>query len=158
MKPISKNIIEKSKTIRKELDVVEKDIIDRIDYIVKTIIKTYKKKLQYWHFSNAAEDEIGDISENIYHAESHGDVSITIEPYEDLDFIDKENCEWGLEDGFPYEWLFTDFEEELKEGRKAYLEKEKQNKSKEKSENSKKVLETIKSKLSKEELKALGLK
>lgn len=69
MKPISKNIIEKSKTIRKELDVVEKDIIDRIDYIVKTILKTYKKKLHYWHFSNAEEDETGDISENIYHAE-----------------------------------------------------------------------------------------
>jgi len=164
-KPLTAEDLKAYEEARKTLGKAEGKIIDRIDYIIKTIFKAFKKRLSCWYFYGAAEGEVGEIAMDDF------DVRPTMEPYHDmlimLEYKEGKKMkkgEWGLQDGFPTRWLTEDFEEELQQGiaeYKAHKEEEKA-KEKEKQEVKEKekqeLIESAKGKLSAKERRALGIK
>jgi len=131
-------------------------IIDRIDYIVKTIHKTFNKKLNYWYFDGAREGEVGPVrldEDYIY--------LIIDSSSAELEIIDKDGDEIDLRESFFTRWLTEDFEQELIEGKELYkqAERDRDRKAKVRKEREKKgkkaLIEFAKKKLSKEELNAL---
>ena len=155
--PITAELINKVQSLNKEVNQLESQIINRIDYIITFL---FEGKDCRWWFEGAEEGEIGDIWRR-YHAH---EIWITTDPAPKISFIDKNGNDWEFEGSIPDRWLFEDFENEIIEGKKLFQERkakrnierlqlEEQNK-KEK----KQLIESVKKKLTKQELKALGIK
>lgn len=129
-KPISNKILKEWENARSIADVFEQEIIDRIDYIINEILKTFDQKLDTWYFHDAGEGSLGDLSPNL----DEKNVSFVYEIARDSDseemvILLKNGFEYSLHDGeFPTRWLFEDFEEELIQGKKDYEEKEEEKK------------------------------
>ena len=142
----------------------EKRLIDRTDYIVHKICEVYHFKLDWWDlYFHEFEGEASFEWEHFLRSDEQ--VEYCLVPYPELDMgAIIEGAEWGFETGFPRRWLFEDFEKELVEGKKSYEQKqeEKKRKNKQKREaaehRKKNLIENVKSKLTKEEIKALGIK
>jgi len=141
-------------------------ITDRVNYVIREIASIFGGKIKWWDWGNGGGEVDGHFEPDMVDRESielDGDV----EGGEWVAFLKDEKGkfteEWqfGLE--FPARFLYEDFEEELKEGIKKYKEDKvkqeeiKKQKKLEKVENKKRLLESVKSKLTKEERKALGL-
>ncbi len=151
------------KEATRKAGVLEETITQRIDYILRTIYKTFGKKFDYWYIPGE------DASLRHYELEPENDFTgYCIEPYcSSLPIYSKVvDCEINLiDEGFPSRWLYEDFEEELTQGREYYKQwkTEKENKRKEKlvksAEKKAATLKAIRQKLSPEELKLIkGLK
>lgn len=166
-KKISKSDIEKVQKLQKDLGEAEEIIHDRITYIWNTIATVFGVKLDTWYFYGAEEGSVGEFryDEDV--------MSVTVEfsnvtQINEMLIITKEGSEWGFEYGeFPTAWLFEDFEDELCEGVLLYTQQkaakklkaeQKKLKAKKDKENMKILAAAAKKKLSKEELKALGVK
>lgn len=145
----------------------EQKILDRIDYIIKTIYQTFGRRLSYWYFYGAGEGEVGNIPAHAL--KPGGYISPVCNPHKDtMVHLKNERVVDLLGDGFPSRWLYEDFEDELKLGKNNYIkhiedekarkkERAEQNKVK-KEEGAKKRGEEIKAlmaKLSPEERKLL---
>jgi len=158
--------LDKEKELYKNVEVLEK----RLDYILTTFFHQWDINLNTWYFEDAKEGEVGNILQNM-NSDSVYYIHIETNSKHDKKFhneeiviIDKFGKELYWENEIPTRWLFEDFEQEVIDG-KAKME-EKNRKSKEKREkvlasrkaNAKKIMENIKGKLSKEELKILGVK
>jgi hypothetical protein len=166
IKPLEASIMEEWKEKRVVVNKIEKTIIDRIEYIIAKAasICNISRNSFTWYFYGAEEGGMGSLSENI----TKDDVSYCVEFDRDKSWNDMEIAvgkgSYAMTDGFPTRWLFEDFEDEMKAGRKKFLEDKvkKQEEAKAKKaasvEKKKKVAEEAKKKLSKEELKALGIK
>jgi len=152
-----------------EFSKIEGQIVDRVDYILRTIFSAFSKRLDYWYFYGAGEGEIGPIKLDSWMKYEQVD-GIVLEPYPSKDFgilLKNEKgqlkYEWGLKEGFPSKWLTEDFEVELIQGVAAYKDSELQKKAKanaKREENKKKkaeLVKTAKKKLSPAEKKALGI-
>lgn len=137
-------------------------IEDRITYIIKTICKTFNCKFDTWYVYGAAEGEVGNIDGALEDDFVH--LIIESELDDDCAILTIDSREYSLRYGFPRIWLFQDFEEELINGKDLYIKKKEAEKEKKKLKLQAKqikkneTLEQIKSKLSKQELKALGVK
>jgi len=153
---ITAELINKTRSLKKEADQLEDQITDRIAYIVAFL---FEEKAYNWWFDGAEEGEVGDIWKHYYANE----IWIITDPELKISIIDKNGNDWKFEGSIPDRWLFEDFENEIIEGKKLFQERkakrnierlhlEEQNK-KEK----KQLIESAKKKLSKEELKALGV-
>lgn len=171
-KKILKSDIEKVQKLQKDLGEAEEIIHDRITYIWNTIATVFGVKLDTWYFYGAEEGSVGEFryDEDV--------MSVTVEfnkaKYSDFTqinemlIITKEGGEWDFAYGeFPTAWLFEDFEDELCEGVLLYTQQkaakklkaeQKKLKAKKDKENMKILAAAAKKKLSKEELKALGVK
>lgn len=164
----NKNSLEKIKELKKELDQIERPLVERIAYVYETIFTTtFKKKGGFCFYSVGAENGdngggIGDITKSI----SNEQVAFCIENYSSGSFsclVILGNQEWDLLDGFPARWLYEDFEEELIIGKQLHQDKINQDKkSKEENKkleklNQKKMIENIKNKLTKDELDLLKI-
>lgn len=151
---------EKAKEI---LGAKESKVIDRIDYILRSIYTTFGCEVNSWWFCGAPEGELGDLSRAIGRETVSGwEVRLDKDTNSEM-IIMLEGCEYDLWE-FPKRWLFEDFEEELSEGYKAYIKhiEEKKKRSKARREarkkEKKKALEAAKKKLTAAERKALGIK
>jgi hypothetical protein len=158
--PLSKEILSLRESAVNVLSGYDNIIESRIDYILTCIAKVFEFKIDTWYFPDAAEGTIGDFDR----AEYDDYIYIVVEVERTL----KDDCvilinnePIDLIEGIPKSWLFEDFEDELTNGRKAYLkfleDKTKKNKERyaKKKIEKKKILDSIKGKLSSEELKHL---
>jgi len=163
--PLDEEFLEKRKAAAIHLGVYNGVLEDRITYIVHEICRGFDLKYLTWYFPNAAEGEVG----NFDGAEHHDSFQIHMEYTEDgrkrsygndLVILLKDGSEWELYE-IPKHWLIEDFEEELEQGKVAYLTKleNKKKKAKEKlskkKEEEKALLEQIKKKLTPSELRLL---
>lgn len=164
--PIAPQLLADWKKLYSETSKLENQICNRIDYIVKTVFKTFGAKLSTWYFYGAEEGEMGDLNRALYTDYFSVITELVRDRNGNYNHIDmvillKDGSEWGFEGEYPTRWLFEDFEEELIEGKKKYQEKvqEEKNKKKEKDllkkQKNELLVEKAKAKLTKEELKAL---
>lgn len=159
VKVITPELVAEAEDLASRAGSLEEKITDRLHYIMLNIFNTFSKKDAYWYFYGAGEGEVGDLW-RFYHEDS---ISVVVDncPGESMVILLKDGSEWGLDDGIPTRWLYEDFEEELKQGKKKYEEKEAQrkldaaNKRKQSKEEAAKLAKIAKSKLSKKELAAL---
>ena len=157
--PITKENFVKRQELIKQLGKFDNEIEARINYIAEKISSVFNIKLDTWYFPGAEEFEIGSLDKNM----TKDIIDIMFEPtLLDCVIITKDKKELFFEDGFiPTRWLFEDFEDELKDGKKIYEKKlkefkkaEKEDKEKKKEEE-KKILKNIVAKLTSEEKKLL---
>ena len=130
---------------------------DRITYIVKSICKAFDREFYGWDYPEDHEEEINTFDDSV------DSDSVRIVFYHNTkilqDFvIVRDGEDWVLEK-IPLDWLTTDFEEELIQGRDLYLKKMEEKKTQDKinlqDKKDKQLLEQIKSKLTPAEIKAL---
>jgi hypothetical protein len=148
--------LNKEETIKwiKKTDNYESLVRERVGYIVETIMKTFKASMEGYGY-----DEGRDLSFREMIKDEYMVFGIHTNDY--LDIIDKHGQWINLVDGIPQYWLWENFEEELENGRQKYIDQEKIKKQKAKQkyiENKikrEKLLKSVKSKLTKEELKLL---
>lgn len=171
MKPLQKDFFEVKAKLEKELAPLEGTLKDRLEYIFKQVFKTFGDSFTYWYVDGAEEGQLGDISKIV----RYGDIT--------MDYVifgskggsrrDERSCpeyvimldggEWGLNDSLPKRWLFENFETELEEGKKAYIQKQAEEKKTaaekllQSKKNKQELIKSAKEKLSKAERKALGL-
>lgn len=163
-KVITKQLVEQWKTVSQQAGVFEDQIVNRIDYIVKTIFKTFDQKLEYWYFYGAGEGEVGTLRIN----DDYFSVITELGRNRNRDYdsqqmviLLKDGSEWGFDGSYPTRWLFEDFEKELIDGKKKFEEKEIARKLKQKEISAAKeqedesLIEAAKKKLSKKELAAI---
>lgn len=142
---------------------LENIITERLSYIVHTIYNIFGYQVDTWYFEDAKEGEVGDLNNNIYNGIINNIIveckSLKKEP--EILIIDKNGSEWEKDLGIPVRWLFENFEQEVIDGKKKFEEKEAARKAKNKEQSAKQKLEdqqlinSAKSKLSKNELAAL---
>jgi hypothetical protein len=144
-------------------------ITDRVNYVIREIASIFGGKIKWWDWGNGGGEVDGHFEPDMVDGES---IQLSGETDgKDWEWVallkdekGKFTEEWefhGLE--FPARFLYEDFEEELKEGIKKYKEQEVKKKEIEKQKrltrvkNKEKLLESVKTKLTPEERKALGL-
>ena len=155
-----KSDVDKWKILTKEASELEEIITDRITYIIKFWHSMFNISFFTWYFDGAGEGEVGDLYANFGPMEISsinadvGKGAITI--------IDKYNNEYCWDSAIPTRWLFEDFEQEITDGKRKYIDflnakKEAVLKNKKESKiNKDKLIESAKSKLTKEELEAIS--
>jgi hypothetical protein len=156
---LDKSIIARREEAANELYSIDADISARIDYILNFIYNAFGSKLSNWYFQGASENQDGFFEPHMFSEEFY----VYKEPSLPNDgcFICKDDVEWGLEEGIPSRWLFEDFEDELTSGierlKKHNADKKVQaaKKALAKAEEEKKLVDSIKNKLTPAELKAL---
>ncbi len=156
---LGKSIIVRRKQIASQLDSIDVDISARVDYILNFIYKAFGVELSNWYYQGASEGQDGFFEPHMFLDEFY----VYKEPGlpDDGVFLDKDGGEWGLEEGIPSRWLFEDFEEELTSGieklkaHKADKKVQAAKKALAKAEEEKKLVDSIKNKLTPAELKAL---
>jgi len=164
--PITQKLIDNWQLAATEAGKMEGQIINRIDYIVRTIFQTFNHKLDCWYFYGAGEGDVGDL---LRHYDSD-EINIITElarnkggGYDSIEMVilDKEGNEWGFDSSIPTRWLFENFEQELIDGKRLFEDQQIERKKNQKELSAKKKLEdqalatAAKAKLSKKELAAL---
>lgn len=142
---------------------LEEKITDRIDYIAKTICETFECNLDTWYFPDESEGGVGDL--HSHYSDTNIAIYIEVCGYSELkSIIDKNGKLLNFNFFIPTRWLFEDFEKELKDGKKAFdnkealkktLQKTRQEETKKKKEEDVAIIALAKSKLSKRELEAI---
>ena len=166
VKPISADTITHCKELRNKLNLLEGEIIDRLNYIIYTMFSMWGINFDTWYFEGAEEGEVGNLWRNYAsdeisglvldfdrHEEEYNSGSITI--------IDKDGDEWQFYNSIPTRWLFEPFEGELAKGKELFFQQEIARKEALKTKRAKqkekdlKLAEAAKAKLSPEEIAAL---
>lgn len=166
MAALTKEQVLEWKGAEKQAKQLKKVIENRIDHILRAIYKSFGKKLQYWYFYGAGEGEVGPLPIwEIDHTD--GVICPIIEPYliGKSGWVRLNTTVWHLgEDGFPARWLYNDdFEDELEIGIQAYKAWEIETRQKKEqrklnaADKKQRTLDSIKAKLTPEEVKLLKL-
>ncbi len=150
MKPLTKEFMVDREAAVKTLNKFDAVIKKRIDYIANTLCDIFKEKKKSWEFMEG--DDLATFENNV----DSEMIYIQFEPsLFDNPILTKDGKELFF-DGIPLRWLYEDFEEEVKDGIKAYkkmreeqIKKEKDKKAGKK-EKEEKILKNIKNKLSKD--------
>lgn len=163
--PLNPHLLTATREAYNKYTALEDQITGRMDYIINTVLALYGSKLHYWYFYGAGEGEIGPMLNHIDDESFRVIIDYYTRPQKfditSVVIIMKDGSEWGFEDGFPTRWLFENFEQELIEGKKKYenevVAKAEARKAKQKlqAEKKKNLIKSAKSKLSREELRAL---
>lgn len=157
------NVAENQKQLSKYMRSVKKakenaePLLERISYIVGVIYKTYKRKKPNYWFPDAAQGESGTIESAVAYTDNF--LSIDCDNLWEFDYMDKKYDLYDIKDGFPIQWLWMDFETELKEGKRRAEEYAKQEEKEEDAEIAARdeAKKKAKSKLTKKEREILGL-
>ena len=162
--PISPFAVSNWKEIKKQTDKIEGEIIERLDYIIRFLHKTFGVKLGTWYFYGAGEGRMGELC----YEDDAINVVTELDRSSDGEYHSKEMCiiddngdEWMFDSYIPTRWLFEAFEQEIIDGKVKYevVKKAKQEKEKakrlQKKEEAKKLAESAKQKLTKAELAAI---
>lgn len=174
--PLEPSFVKEAKEKNKELDCYSKKIENRIHYIIMKLYNVFNVKNYYWKSINANEGEQGDMFEaisnqfgnylNIEHGigrftsrVSLGDCLIIDKNGKMLAPLDQYQDSDADIFGIPIRWLYEDFEQELVDGKAAYDAKlqAEEDAIKNKDNEKKKIIKSVKKKLSKEEREALGI-
>jgi hypothetical protein len=168
-KLLDADFFQKRAAILKQLGPLNVALEARLDFVFREVFKTCGATFDCWYVDGAEEGEVGDLESVIN--EKAGQIELGYLQMYDVEYDDEDNFnvlldgeEWYLLDCLPLRWLFEDFKDELLQGQVDWQEARatKLAKAKErKAGNSQKklaLIETAKSKLTKEEVKALGIK
>lgn len=162
--PITKELFDEWDVLIKKAGQLEAKIEARITYILKTYFKIFGNKLDTWYFCGAEEGEVGDLKSHIWGDQIWSfEVDSSGKDWE-MAFIDKDGNECYWENSIPTRWLFEDFETEIKEGKELFQKRQFEKELKRKASIEKRkmqkqqLIDSAKSKLSQDELKALGVK
>lgn len=125
-KPISKDLINKWKSVDSETKLVGLEIEDRIHYILETWFETFGTELDYWYFDGAEENEVG-----LEHMDSYDEFisGICLKTTNEVNInnfviLDKYGNKFCLYNKFPTRWLYEDsVKEEIVCGKASYEEK-----------------------------------
>lgn len=152
-KPLAHGMVADWKENRKRADVLEVQISDRMNYIITTVCKTFNVDLETWYFSDAQEGEMG----HLYWDEPELFSVWDVKEKKDMTILTRDGEEYYFDNSIPTRWLFENFEEELENGKRLYEEREEEKLKKrlEATEYTKKLADSAKKKLTKEELRAL---
>lgn len=137
-------------------------IQNRVNYIVRKTAEIFGGKIGWWDWNNGG-GEVDGHFEPSFLRNDYINVDGETKGGGDWVAILKDDEEWELRLVVPLRWLTEDFEQELIDGIQKYKDKELKRKETEKQKkltraaNKQKLLETVKAKLTKEELKALGI-
>lgn len=166
---LMKSVLNGSLTV-KEFNKVSEKIHSRCNYIVRKFITTFGGIVDWWDFDNEGGE---DGPQGYFEPESYfesvgytGKFRYNKYPHDLFGFLHKKG--YDLEYSFPTKWIWTDFEDELdeldklineysqwknKKIQKKLINKEKRIQQKQQKE---KLIQSALSKLTKEEIKALG--
>jgi len=158
--PLTKGNITEAEEAYKLWSNIEEKIEDRINYVIRTLAKIFGGKIEWWDWNNGGGEVDGHLDMDMFKNDSI-QLDGCKKGGKDWVSVIKEG-EWEFEYlEFPTRFLWEDFEEELENGIKEYEKQGKIRLAKEKKEKSKKdkqyLIESAKSKLTKEELKALRI-
>lgn len=149
------------KDASKAFEAAKATIVDRIDKVIKVVVKVFNKKISCWWLPNAREGELGDLDGCIVSPDSKdGWDEITFEMDSGRQM---ETDEWDYSYSFPRRFLFMN-DNDIRSEIKAQIKQTEENaiKKKEKrvqnSAEKKKLKVSAAKKLTKEEKKALGIK
>lgn len=159
-KPLDKNILKEIgyinkqiENLNKQIDFLQISINARINYIARKVCEAFGEellKVSIYYIDDDDNDICSILNQSLeWHITVKNKKAPVLQGH-DFAIILKDNSEWGLHE-FPTRWLFEDFEDELINGVNLY---------KNKIANEKKsisIIDNIKSKLTKEELKVVGL-
>lgn len=175
---INKELLENRAEIFKELNSLESKIKHRIRYVLECICRAFGQKLSWWDTAYCHEDGDVPLDDIIskdgitpyYEPEYNGSPRGENEDRYNWRIIRRDGNEWYFSEGFPYEWLFEPFEEELLQGiekHQQFLIEEREKKkaaqeierieAKAREEERLEIIESLKTKLEPKELKALGI-
>jgi hypothetical protein len=124
-KPILPDAIIQAKEAQQHANKLSGEIVERIDYIVKTIWKAFHTRLATWYFDGAEEGGMGDLwgayNEHDIHfvAEDKGTYGRNYSSHHFM-ILDRKGSEYNLCDNFPTRWLFENFEDEIETGKERY--------------------------------------
>lgn len=119
---LSRLILSEREEAASVLSEIDGQIIDRLNFILHTLVECFGAKIETWYFDNAEEGQMGDLrcdASEIYdiHIEYQGSVpsntAITLKDGTVFDF--------RFNHSVPIRWLFENFEEEISAGRELYL-------------------------------------
>lgn len=155
-KPILQNILEKRKNVLKEFWTFDSILIKRITYILQQISKVCTFSFDDWYVTGAPDENFGDVGSLLYHNTIRSEL-IILEGmegkwYTPHSIIIIKGKEWNLRNKIPQRWLFENFEQELIDSRQAYITMQQH-----KDAMLNIARESVKAKLSAQELKVLGL-
>jgi hypothetical protein len=167
--PIDRDFFLSAKSLHSAAKSSEESIVERITYIVTSIVESWDQKLDTWYFDGAAEGEVGDLWSNFNDNEitplifivpkrtSVGTARFHDTQSTSMVIFDKKGAEWDLKHSFPSRWLFQDFAQELVDGKNKWeiLDQEKRERLNALSKEKKALVEKAKKKLTKDELNAL---
>lgn len=136
----------------KQAKELTKKVEDRFCYCIDTMCKIFGVKFDYYYFPDAEEGQMGTFDRDCYRDE----ISYCATPIHAKAVTD----DWDYNQGIPTAWLWTDFEDDLKEEIKQdkIKKEDKAIKAKEKKENRTAAIASIRKKLTKEELKFVTFK
>ena len=161
--PITKDVVEKMNAAYKAYEEYEKQITNRVDYVIKTIAKIFGTKLEWYDWSNGGGETDGHFEPRLISGNSF-QLDGAMKKRGEMVAITKDG-EWEFTwMEIPTRFLYENFEQELEDGIKKFKEQEEARKIKEKEIriqkeiDRQKLLEAAKQKLSKEERKALGIR
>lgn len=152
-KPLAHGLVADWQESRKRADALEEDIVDRMGYVIQTICKTFNAQYETWYFSDAQEGQMGHLTWDEPELFSVWD----IRNRKDMAILTKDGEEYRFDNSFPTRWLFENFEDELTDGKRRFDEREEEGLKKRlaATDYTNKLAESAKSKLTKEELRAL---
>lgn len=152
-KPLPPGLVADWKESRFRADKLESKIVDRMGYVINTVCKTFDVVLETWYFSDAQEGQMGHLTWDDPELFSVWD----IKDKKDMVILTQDDEEYYFDNTIPTRWLFENFEEELESGKRRYEEREEEKLKKrlEATEYTKKLADSAKKKLTKEELRAL---
>lgn len=153
---LDKSIISDLKEAKKALGIIEGKVFDRIDYILHFVFETFDNTLHNWYFEDANEGGMGNLymdKDWIY------DIFTDATCQNNMVMFLKDGKQYEYDGIFPSRWLFEDFEEEVLQGKQAWIDEQeaKKKKSKKAKETRNAKREEVLNKLSKEERKLLGV-
>lgn len=166
-KPLNPDLIETWKNSRRETSKLEKQIFDRITYIIEVWFKAFGGKLNNWYFQGAGEGKVGNLSGNmstdcISSILTFGKPNPKPNESYSMVIIDKYDEEYSWQSEIPIRWLFDPFfKDEIVSGKRLFDEKEIARKATNKAQRAKQketdqsLIKAVKQKLTKEELAAL---
>lgn len=171
MSPLDKNLIKERDKLMTQVYAINKQFNSRMEYIFDTIKRIFDIKYFSWEYADCDDrcsecDDYSHHSRSFWGAYENNKINIHFhKDYKNLSFLNKDGVKYNIiQEGIPSSWLFEDFEQELEDGVKklkeyyseqsAKLQQIKDDKKKKKEA----LLESIKSKLSEEELALISVK
>lgn len=122
MKPLKQETIT---SLQKYLDLAKEEddkIEERIDYIIRRVYEEFDAEIHTWHPDGYVE---GSAMLHMLDDPFIENIEVLSELPEEAGIIDNDGDEWNFNESFslPLRWLFEDFEQELVEGKRRYVQK-----------------------------------
>ncbi len=154
--PLIPNILEQREQIYEECATCDRKVIDRLTYIFKQVGRVCGFSFSDWHVYDASPHNYGDV----FSLFIRNKINVNEVSFNDLNgtsfaphtLILLKDKKINVKHSIPKRWLFENFEEELREARRLYIQKE--NHQKNLIANMK---TSAKAKLSAKEIRILGL-